>query len=449
MRRAVLLATVVVLLGLVATVGTAAGQTAACTVAPEAPESGESVEIDAGASSGAELYRFDREGDGTWDTDERAEPTYVTSYDTGTYEPRVQAIEDGTGDTDTASCGAVTVATNQPPSASIAVDPETPEPGAEATLDGSGSTDADGTIVLYAWRVDGEVVAESDTPTTAVAFEAEGDHEVAVTVTDDDGDTDTASTTVDVGVNTPPTASLSASNETARPGEAVTFDASASSDNDSLIATYDFDVDGDGVPEEGGGSAEYRYAFPEPGNYTVSVTVTDDDGATATANATVTVAAASGEDGPPDDDAVHPRLDQSSTVRVGEEVTLAAGLDDWPNASYRWRVDGETAGNGQRLDHTFDAPGDHLVSVTVSGQDWNRTGERSVAVAPADRPVNATLLAAIDADDDGRINDTEVLEAIEHWHEATPVPGTGGMTIDDTSILHVIEAWRTGAPVGP
>jgi plastocyanin len=86
---------------------------------------------------------------------------------------------------------------NQPPVA----DPGGPYivcVGAPIDLDGTASTDPDGTIVSYAWDLDGGDPAHATGPTPTVSYLTAGLRVITLVVTDDDGATGTATTTVDV-----------------------------------------------------------------------------------------------------------------------------------------------------------------------------------------------------------------------------------------------------------
>jgi hypothetical protein len=54
---------------------------------------------------------------------------------------------------------------------------------------------------------------------------------------------------------------------------------------------------------------------------------------------------------------------------------------------------------------------------------------------------------AIDTNNNGQIDDLEILEAIEYWRDDTAVPQTGGKTIGDFQILELIETWRLNREV--
>jgi len=79
--------------------------------------------------------------------------------------------------------------------------------GEQVTLSAAGSRDEDGTIVSYAWSVNGKKFASGNSPTLRVP---DGTHGVTLTVTDDDGDTDIAQTVIKVGSIVPYASSCSA-----------------------------------------------------------------------------------------------------------------------------------------------------------------------------------------------------------------------------------------------
>lgn len=338
----------------------------------------------------------------------------------------------------------------QEPTADFRVDPDPPIAG-ESTTFTSTSSGGYGDIVGWEWRVDGEVVGESDT--LRYTFEQAGDHEVMLRVRDEEYQTDTEERVVAVEQpNEPPTARLTVSLSDPTVGETVTFDASESSDPGSgHVVRYGFDVDGDGETDVGPDlQSSVDHSYDAPGNYTVSVTVYDDDLAKDSASTTVTVDESREHPAP---DSWAPSLEDIvsdlGTVRAGESVWLNASDDEVrPNATYEWRIDGEHVGTGALLQHSFDDPGRYRIRLQLTTPGGNATRTATVGVAPANGSVNATMLAALDKDDDGRIDDTEVLEAVELWHDSAPVPGTANATLDDTAVLHVIEAWRTEASVG-
>jgi plastocyanin len=49
---------------------------------------------------------------------------------------------------------------------------------------------------------------------------------------------------------------------------------------------------------------------------------------------------------------------------------------------------------------------------------------------------------AIDADDDGTIEDDEILDAVGHWKSGEPVPNTGGQTVTDETVMDLVDMWK-------
>jgi hypothetical protein len=60
--------------------------------------------------------------------------------------------------------------------------------------------------------------------------------------------------------------------------------------------------------------------------------------------------------------------------------------------------------------------------------------------------VTGTIEEMIDINGNDRIDDNEILFAVELWIEGVPIPGTS-LVIDDTAILRLIDLWITGAEI--
>jgi plastocyanin len=87
------------------------------------------------------------------------------------------------------------------PIASLSVSPQPVVAGAPAVLDASGSRDPDGTVVSYAWDLDGDGAFERQTggeATIAHAFETAGERSVAVRALDESGESADATASVTV-----------------------------------------------------------------------------------------------------------------------------------------------------------------------------------------------------------------------------------------------------------
>ncbi|MDX1611537.1 MAG: PKD domain-containing protein [Candidatus Thermoplasmatota archaeon] len=118
---------------------------------------------------------------------------------------------------------------------------------------------------------------------------------------------------------------------------------------------------GDGTTATG---QEIDHAWAEPGTYTVNATVTPAEGPRAHDAITITVT----ENQPP-----IPTISVESTTpaMAGTPVVLSAAEsrdDDGDPLEHTWALDGEPAGIGPRLTHTFDA-GVHKIQLT-SDDGW-------------------------------------------------------------------------------
>lgn len=107
--------------------------------------------------------------------------------------------------------GSSAFATNQPPTARVAVG-GAPVTGVPVTLDGTPSGDSDGTVAAYAWDIDGDRVTDSRAATVDVTFAQPGPQDVRLTVMDAAGVS--AATTQTISVGPPPEGAAS----TAQPG---------------------------------------------------------------------------------------------------------------------------------------------------------------------------------------------------------------------------------------
>ena len=173
--------------------------------------------------------------------------------------------------------------------------PYTGDEGIAIDFDASGSSDRDGTIVAYAWDLDGDGEFDDAADVTASrAFNNDGTYTVSLRVTDDSGevDTDTAS----VVVANLPAAVDAGADQTVTEGDAATLTTVTFADPgtaDTHTATIDW---GDGtveagpVTETGGaGSVAGGHTYADDGEFDVEVCVTDDGGASACANQQITV----------------------------------------------------------------------------------------------------------------------------------------------------------------
>jgi PKD repeat protein len=165
----------------------------------------------------------------------------------------------------------ITAAPVDMPPTAIITGPNTGLAGDSLIFDGSTSTD-DGTIVSYAWDVDG-VSAGSGTSLN-YTFASAGSYVVGLTVCDDASpsqcNTATHVVTIqDTMVDNPPTAVITGPTS-GTAGDTLSFDGSGSSDDGSIIS-YAWTVDS----MSAGSGMSLNYTFTTAGSYTVVLTVCD------------------------------------------------------------------------------------------------------------------------------------------------------------------------------
>lgn len=254
---------------------------------------------------------------------------------------------------------------------SVTIDhtPTRPRAGTTITFEADAST----TVSSYVWRF-GDGVTGSG-PFASHSYDEPGTYTVELVAEDEESRaTDTVEVEVSAGTPGTPRVDVDHVPEDPSVGERVTFEASAR-DSDGTVERYNWTVDG--TPVDAG--KRLRTTFDEPGTHDVSVTVTDNAGLTASTTTTVDVA----------DDNVGPTatIDYDPvSPNAGESVTLTANARDSDGsvASYDWVVDGESAGRGESVTHTFDEEGDATVRLTVTDDDGaSVTAETSFGVGPA------------------------------------------------------------------
>lgn len=230
-----------------------------------------------------ENFRFDLDGNGTFEKDNGAEPKLATKFNTpGAHQVTVQ-VRDSFGDTATAS--ATVVAANRPPIPAFS-SPAIIKPGATGTFDATPSSDPDGSITLYEWDLDGNGDFETNTGTNPRAsrqFPAAGTVRIQLRITDSNNATATVAKDLIVG-NIPPSASFIAVPTAVNTNERVSFDATGSRDFDGGIAKYEWDLDGNGTFEvNGGNNPRTSRVYTATGVINVKLRVTDTDGSAAEA----------------------------------------------------------------------------------------------------------------------------------------------------------------------
>lgn len=156
---------------------------------------------------------------------------------------------------------------------------------------------------------------------------------------------------------------------------ACDFDASGSSDDDG-ITTYAWDF-GDG---QAGTGATPAHAYGVPGSYLVTLTVTDTASQTDDAQDTVEATAPPGPNDPP-----QAAFTFSCTYMTCSFDASTSWDPDGTIASYAWDFGDGGSASGVAPQHTYDSPGEHMVTLTVTDDD-GATDEAIQTVTPTQPP---------------------------------------------------------------
>lgn len=229
------------------------------------------------------IFRWDFDGNGTWDTYDTVARDYNYTYNTrGTYHP-VLFVQSSTGVTDTTSL-TITVESN-PPKASADMVPSNGQVPLTVQCLGSG-TDSDGRIVLYEWDFDGDGVYDwSSTSSGNVShtYTTIGTYNSVFRVTDNDGQTATATaaTTV-VRAGPPGSPSVTASaNPTSGAAPLVVQLTGTATDPDNNIVRYEWDFESDGTYDwSSATNASTNHTYTKAGTHAATLRVTDATGLT-------------------------------------------------------------------------------------------------------------------------------------------------------------------------
>jgi PKD repeat protein len=225
-----------------------------------------------------EIFRWDFDGDGTWDTYDTVAMDYTHTYNmSGTYNATLY-VKSSTGATATAII-TITVE-NNPPVATAEVIPSNGEVPLNVQLIGSG-TDSDGYITLYEWDFDGDGTfdwSSTTTGSTTHTYTAVGTYQATFRVTDNNGATATVSAlTVQVRVGLPGSPSVTAyANPTSGNAPLTVNFSGTATDPDNDIVLYEWDFDNDGVFDwSSPTTASTTHTYTQAGTHVVALRVTD------------------------------------------------------------------------------------------------------------------------------------------------------------------------------
>jgi PKD repeat protein len=282
----------------------AAAPTASFSFSPNPTVAGQPATFDAtgsrpGGTTPIVLYRWDWDGNGTWDTN-TASPTAQHTFATAGARAVRLRVRDATG-IDTLRRLVTTVAppaANALPVAQFSFSPTAPRAGQEVFFD-SFSYDPDGTLQLQEWDFDGDGDfqdgdANETDASAAFTFGSPGAKQVSVRVTDNAGATAVATRTVSVSpppANPLPVAQFSVSPAQPVVGQQVSLRSFSYDPGGGALASQRWDLDGDGDFDEGASGPTAFTVFGSAGTKVIRLQVRDADGGVQTATQVITVEA--------------------------------------------------------------------------------------------------------------------------------------------------------------
>jgi PKD repeat protein len=172
-------------------------------------------------------------------------------------------------------------------------------------------------------------------------------------------------------------------------GSPITLDGSGSKDPDGSIVKYEWDFNYDGrafIVGAVGDKASTRYA-DGPATFTIALRVTDNKGANQIASAQVKV-----ENVAPTVEAGGPYIGQ-----VGAPISMAGtatdpGSVDQAGLKYDWDFGDGTQGSGPIVGHSYAAPRDYILKLTVTDKDGAQGSDTAtVQVAVVNQPSTAII----------------------------------------------------------
>jgi hypothetical protein len=348
---------------------------------PYAGSEGSAITFDASGSSdpvGDPLeYRWDFDGNGTWDTPYSADATATHTWGDDHVGTVIVEVSDGEN-LDTASTS-VTVSNVAPIITSMDL-PAGPVPRG-VTVDLTGAFTDAGALDTHTAEInwgDGTIAAGavsesagSGTVAGSHAYTASGVHTVTLTITDDDGAAQ--SQEMVIIVNSPPVAVLGGPYSGVE-GSAIAFDASGSSDPDGDPVQFRWDFDSNGTWDTGY-SANPVAAFTWDDDHTGAVAIEVSDGElTDTASTGVSVAN------------VNPTITSIAgpvdPIPVGTTVDVTGAFTDpgildthtaeiaWGDGSVTAGTVSESGGSGTVVgSRVYAVPGVYRVTLTVNDDD--------------------------------------------------------------------------------
>lgn len=230
------------------------------------------------------VYKWDFEGDGTYDLNSTASAVATHVYTTeGNFKPRFSYTDTYEGEAKETALGVVNVIPSAVTPADLA---GTEGQVLEFNASGCSDTPTDLSKIMFKWDFgDGYYTSFSTEPIIYHSYFQTGTY-FAILMVKDDGSQN--STTVEVSIsNLPPVANIACDKLSAYEDEAISFDTVGSKDtpydNSSLSSKWSF---GDGSAST---NPQVKHSYSQAGRFNVSLEVTDNDNAKGYAYVWVTI----------------------------------------------------------------------------------------------------------------------------------------------------------------
>ncbi|MCC5789963.1 MAG: PKD domain-containing protein [Opitutales bacterium] len=243
---------------------------------------------------------------------------------------------------------------NRSPLAALSTDVTAGDPPLTVNFDGSASSDPDGHNLTYSWDF-GDGYTAGDTPITSHTYTEQGRYFAVLTVSDGHGGIGTRSQVIEVG-NQAPTPAFTHSDTFGIPPVTVHFDATDSTDPEGDPLTYSWDF-GDGGTATG---ATPSHTFTEFGDFPVTLTVDDGEGNSVELTQNLRI-----QNLPPNPSFTFSPNGGNAPRTITFDASGSSDPEGQP-LTFSWDFgDGGTA-TGVNPAHTFNEPGNYLVTLTVT-----------------------------------------------------------------------------------
>lgn len=289
-------------------------------------------------------YRWDYEGDGTFETSDSVARDFSYTYRTaGTYNPTLEVTNNiGEKATDSKQV----VVSGAPPTATANANPSNGPVPLNVNFTCTAS-DPDGTVVKYEWDFDGDGTYDftSTGNTAAHTYTIVGTFNAACRVTDNSGMTAVARTTTTVirpGPAGTPSVTAAANPIKGLAPLAVSFSGTAT--DDGQIVKWEWDFEGDGTYDfTSATSAATNHTYTDAGVYPAALRVTDNDGLTSIDNIEITVELKATLAIP--DDTFDPSAGETAQINttINAPVSVKVLIQDADGVVVRTLVDGQRA----------------------------------------------------------------------------------------------------------